>query len=81
MLDTENQTLKDILIANECCTEEQLAQVVEEHERTGTPLQELLVDFGDRFAPIDIGMLREILKRDKRKFILRKIDRRYFLKQ
>ncbi len=46
MLDTENQTLKDILIANECCTEEQLAQVVEEHERTGTPLQELLVDFG-----------------------------------
>ena len=46
MLDTENQTLKDILIANECCTEEQLAEVVEEHERTGTPLQELLVDFG-----------------------------------
>lgn len=46
MLDTENQTLKDILIANECCTEEQLAEVIEEHERTGTPLQELLVDFG-----------------------------------
>lgn len=46
MLDSENQTLKDILIANECCTEEQLAQVVEEYERTGTPLQELIVDFG-----------------------------------
>lgn len=46
MLDTENQTLKDILIANEACTEEQLAEVIEEHERTGTPLQELLVDFG-----------------------------------
>ena len=46
MLDTENQTLKDILIANECCTEEQLSQVIEEYDRTGTPLQELLVDFG-----------------------------------
>ncbi len=46
MLDTENQTLKDILIANEACTEKQLAEVIEEHERTGTPLQELLVDFG-----------------------------------
>lgn len=46
MLDSENQTLKDILVANECCTEEQLAQVIEEYERTGTPLQELLVDFG-----------------------------------
>ena len=46
MLDTENQTLKDILIANDVCTEEQLAPVIEEHERTGTPLQELLVDFG-----------------------------------
>lgn len=46
MLDTENQTLKDILIANEVCTEKQLAEVIEEHERTGTPLQELLVDFG-----------------------------------
>ncbi len=45
MLDTENQTLKDLLIANEVCTEEQLAEVIEEHERTGTPLQELLVDF------------------------------------
>ena len=46
MLDPESQTLKDILLANECCTEEQLAQVIEEYERTGTPLQELLVDFG-----------------------------------
>ena len=46
MLDTENQTLKDILIANDVCTEKQLAEVIEEHERTGTPLQELLVDFG-----------------------------------
>ncbi len=46
MLDTENQTLKDILLANEVCTEKQMAEVIEEHERTGTPLQELLVDFG-----------------------------------
>ena len=46
MLDTENQTLKDILIANDVCTGKQLAEVIEEHERTGTPLQELLVDFG-----------------------------------
>ncbi len=46
MLDTENQTLKDLLISTEACTEDQLADVLEEHERNGKPLQELLVDFG-----------------------------------
>ena len=46
MLDPENQSLKDILIAEQICTDEQLQQVEEEHESSGKSFQELIVDFG-----------------------------------
>jgi len=45
MLDAENQTLKDILLAENICTEKQLVEIEEEHERSGKPFQEVLVDF------------------------------------
>lgn len=45
MLDTQNQTLKDILLAAKKCTAEQMAEVIEEHERTGKSLKEILIDF------------------------------------
>ncbi len=45
MLDTESQSLKDILLAAEICNEEQLKEVEEEHARTGKPFKDLLIDF------------------------------------
>ncbi len=46
MLDSESQTLKDILLAEHLCTEEQLKEVEEEHDRNGKPLKEVIIDFG-----------------------------------
>ena len=46
MLDPENQSLKDLLIAEEVCTEEQLIEVEEEHARSGKAFKEVIVDFG-----------------------------------
>ncbi len=44
-LDPESQSLKDILLAAEICTDEQLKEVEEEHGRTGKPFKDLLIDF------------------------------------
>lgn len=46
MLDTESQILKDILISEELCTEDQLKEVEEEQTRNGKPFKEVLIDFG-----------------------------------
>jgi len=46
MLDTESQILKDILISEGLCTEEQLGEAEEEQTRNGKPFKEVLVDFG-----------------------------------
>lgn len=45
MLDAENQTLKDILLAESICTEKQLEEVEEEHDRSGKPFSEVLIDY------------------------------------
>jgi len=45
MLDPENQSLKDILIAEQVCSAEQLIEVEEEHNRSGKSFQEVIVDF------------------------------------
>lgn len=45
MLDPESETLKGMLIDAEICTEDQLIEIEEEHERTGKVFQELLVDY------------------------------------
>jgi len=41
----ESETLKGMLIESEICTEDQLVEIEEEHERTGKIFQELLVDY------------------------------------
>jgi type IV pilus assembly protein PilB len=45
MLDPESETLKGMLIDAEICSEEQLIEIEEEHERTGKVFQELLVSY------------------------------------
>jgi len=45
MLDPESETLKTILLDAEICTEDQMTEIEEEHERTGKVFQELLVDY------------------------------------
>ena len=45
MLDPENQTLKDMLLTESICTEEQLIEVEEEQKRSGKPLSEILIDY------------------------------------
>ncbi len=45
MLDPESETLKDMLLEAELCTEEQLVEIEEEHERSGKVFQELLMDY------------------------------------
>ncbi len=45
MLDPESQALKDILEAQDICTEEQIAEIEEEYNRTGKPFNELLLDY------------------------------------
>lgn len=46
LLDAESQTLKDILLSEEVCTDEQLIEVEEEHDRSGKPFKEVLYDYG-----------------------------------
>ena len=46
MLDAESQILKDILISDGYCTEEQLVGVMEEHDRGEHSFKELLINFG-----------------------------------
>jgi type IV pilus assembly protein PilB len=45
MLDPESETLKGMLIDESLCTEDQLIEIEEEHERTGKVFQDLLVDY------------------------------------
>jgi type IV pilus assembly protein PilB len=45
MLDAESQTLKDILLSEEICTEEQLVEVEDEHDRSGKPFRDVLFDY------------------------------------
>ena len=45
MLDPESETLKGMLIEAEICSEDQLIEIEEEHERTGKVFQELLVAY------------------------------------
>jgi len=45
MLDPESETLKGMLVDAEICTEDQLIEIEEEHERTGKLFQELLVSY------------------------------------
>ena len=46
MLDSESQTLKDILIGDNLITEEQMKEVEEEQERNGKSLKEVIIDLG-----------------------------------
>ena len=46
MLDSESQTLKDILIGDNLITEEQMKEVEEEQERNGKSRKEVIIDFG-----------------------------------
>ena len=46
MLDSESETLKDILIGDNLVTEEQMKEVEEEQERNGKSLKEVIIDFG-----------------------------------
>ena len=45
MLDPENQSLKDIVLKNKLCSEAQIKEALEEHDRTGRSLKDILVDF------------------------------------
>jgi type IV pilus assembly protein PilB len=46
MLDTENQSVRDLLIIEEVCSEDQLVEIQEEHDRSGKSFKEIIVDFG-----------------------------------
>ncbi len=46
MLDSESQSLYDIILTEGLCTEEQLKEAAEEQERNGKTLKEVLIDFG-----------------------------------
>ncbi len=46
MLDTESLTLRDILLAEEICSEEQLIEVEEMHETSGKSFKDSLIDYG-----------------------------------
>ena len=45
MLNNEEQALRDIILAEQICDEEQMTEVIEEHERTGKALSEILVNY------------------------------------
>ena len=45
MLDTENQSMKDIALEACLCSEEQLNEIVEDHIRLGSSIKDLLIDF------------------------------------
>lgn len=46
MLDSESQSLKDIILGEGLSNEAQLQEIEEEHERTGKPFREVLVNYG-----------------------------------
>lgn len=46
MLDAEAQSLKDILLTDSHCTEEQLQEAEEEHDRSGKPYFQVIIDYG-----------------------------------
>ena len=46
MLDAEGQALKDILLTEGICTSEQIQDSEDEHDRTGTPFREVIVNYG-----------------------------------
>ena len=46
MLDSESQSLHDIILSEGLCTEEQLQEAAEEQERNGKSYKEVLIDFG-----------------------------------
>ncbi|MCP3966399.1 MAG: Flp pilus assembly complex ATPase component [Lentisphaerae bacterium] len=46
MLDPESLALKDILMAEGICTEEQLQDVEDEHDRTGKKFSEVVINYG-----------------------------------
>jgi type IV pilus assembly protein PilB len=46
MLDPESQVLKDILLQEGICSENQILEIEEEFQRTGKPFSDLLIDFG-----------------------------------
>ena len=45
MLDPESESLKEMLLDADLCSEDQLIEIEEEHERTGKVFQDLLVDY------------------------------------
>ena len=53
MLSPEDQTLRDIILAESVCDEEQMQEIIEEQERTGKPLAELIVNY-EIASPDDI---------------------------
>ena len=46
MLDAEGQALKDILLTEGICTHEQVQDVEDEHERTGTSFRDVIINYG-----------------------------------
>ena len=46
MLDSESQSLYDIILSEGLCTEDQLKEASEEQERNGKTFKEVLIDFG-----------------------------------
>lgn len=46
MLDSESQSLKDIILGEGLCKEAQLLEVEEEHDRTGKSFKEVLINYG-----------------------------------
>jgi type IV pilus assembly protein PilB len=46
MLDPESQTLRDLILNAGLCKEEQLQEVEDEHDRTGKPFNEVIVNYG-----------------------------------
>ena len=46
MLDSESQSLKDIILGEGISNEAQLQEIEEEHERTGKPFREVLINYG-----------------------------------
>ncbi len=45
MLNNEEQALRDIILAEQICDKEQMTEVIEEQERIGKPLAEVLVNY------------------------------------
>ncbi|UDQ97840.1 GspE/PulE family protein [Lentisphaerota bacterium WC36G] len=45
MLNNEEQALRDIILSEHICDEDQMTEVIEEQERTGKPLAEVLVNY------------------------------------